>query len=153
MFFVGMWMELENVMLNEVSQPVKVKVTFSLMCGRYTCKLNVHIDTYIIFMHICIKWRREQDCISESVWEHYGMWEKERRMLGSEKWNIPSICENNITQCTLSCWIIGNRVKEKVSNWEVNLIKVWYVLIWNAKMNPPWTINIHFQKMKARRVK
>jgi hypothetical protein len=46
MLFAGEWMELENIMLSEVSQVQKVKShMFSLICGSY--KLNVYINIYI----------------------------------------------------------------------------------------------------------
>jgi hypothetical protein len=49
MLFAGKWMELENIMLNKGSQAQKVKVCmFSLRCGSYTYKINVHINTYMI---------------------------------------------------------------------------------------------------------
>jgi hypothetical protein len=54
MFFAAKWMELENIMLREVSQAQKVKGhIFLFICGRYTYKLNVYINTYmIIYMYI-----------------------------------------------------------------------------------------------------
>jgi hypothetical protein len=56
------------------------------MCGSWTCKLNVYIDTYIIiYTHKHIIYR-EQNHISESVLEDYRRQKKEnvKRMKNSE---------------------------------------------------------------------
>jgi hypothetical protein len=40
----------------------------------------------------------------------YGEVGEEKRMLESEKyWNTASVYEDNITQCTVSCWITGEQ--------------------------------------------
>jgi hypothetical protein len=44
MLFVGKWMELENFMLSKGWM-------YSIICGGQTCKLNVHIETHIIYIH------------------------------------------------------------------------------------------------------
>jgi hypothetical protein len=42
-------MELKNIVLSKVSQAQNVKShMFFLICGSYTYKINVHINTYII---------------------------------------------------------------------------------------------------------
>jgi hypothetical protein len=45
-----------SIMLNEVTQVQKVKdFMFSLICGRYTYKLNVYINIDMtIYMYICV---------------------------------------------------------------------------------------------------
>jgi hypothetical protein len=54
LWFAGKWMELENILLSEVSQAQKVKgYMFSVISGSKTYKLSLHINTYmIIYMHI-----------------------------------------------------------------------------------------------------
>jgi hypothetical protein len=53
-FLAGKWMELNNIMLNEVSQAQKIEGhMFSLIFGSYTYKLSVYIETYmIIYMYM-----------------------------------------------------------------------------------------------------
>jgi hypothetical protein len=40
--------------------------------------------------------------------------------------------EDSIMQCTVSCGII-----EEQSNGKFNLIKVWYIHVWNNRVTPP----------------
>jgi hypothetical protein len=49
MLFTGKWMELENIMLSEISKAQKIKGHLvSLFCGSQTYKINAHINTYMI---------------------------------------------------------------------------------------------------------
>jgi hypothetical protein len=53
--FAGKWMELEIIMLSEVSQVQKDKsYMFSLICGRQIQKINIYMNTNVIInIYIC----------------------------------------------------------------------------------------------------
>jgi hypothetical protein len=55
LLFAGKWMELENIMLSEVSQAQKIKgCMLFLICGNYNYNLNVYIEAYmILYIYIC----------------------------------------------------------------------------------------------------
>jgi hypothetical protein len=67
-------------------------------------------------IYVCIYRDREQNCISQSVWESYGRWEKKK--LETEKyWNNPSMYEYNIMHCIVRCWMLGEHGdRECISN-------------------------------------
>jgi hypothetical protein len=50
MLFTGKWMELENIMLNEMSQSQKVKDHDFPHMWKLDHKLNVAINTYIMYI-------------------------------------------------------------------------------------------------------
>jgi hypothetical protein len=54
MWFEGKWIQLEDMMLNEVSQAQKNKGhMFSLICGRQIQKINVYTKIRMIYKLIC----------------------------------------------------------------------------------------------------
>jgi hypothetical protein len=55
MWFEGKWLQLEDMMLSEVSQAQKDKGhMFSLISGRYIQKINIYTKmNMIIYKHIC----------------------------------------------------------------------------------------------------
>jgi hypothetical protein len=68
MWFEGKWMQLEDIMLSEVSQVQKDKGhAFSLLCGRQIQKINMYTKTSMI---IC-KHKYSMFVIIEL---HYGIW-------------------------------------------------------------------------------
>jgi hypothetical protein len=67
----GKGIKVEIIMLREASHPQKDKGhMFSLICGSWTCKINIHISTYMIInthtrvcVYVCVCEReREHDC-------------------------------------------------------------------------------------------
>jgi hypothetical protein len=72
-------------------------------------------------MNIHTERERQQHCIWGSIWKNYGEVGEGKRMLENEKcWNIASVYEDNVTQCTVIVkfhWIIGEQgARERVSN-------------------------------------
>jgi hypothetical protein len=54
MWFEGKWMQLEDILLSEVSQVQKDKCSmFSFICGRKIQKTNIYTKTNIIYKFIC----------------------------------------------------------------------------------------------------
>jgi hypothetical protein len=84
MLFIGKWLELENIMLSEISKAQKIKGHLvSLFCGSQTYKINAHINTYMILTththtHTHTHTQREHDLLVGLSEETTGRWEKER---------------------------------------------------------------------------
>jgi hypothetical protein len=88
-------MDLENIMLSDVSQAQKVKghmlsfmwklELYSKCTQKYIYELYIYISLYIKYIY------------------RYGVFENEKY------WNVGSVYEDNIMHCTVSCWIIGEQ--------------------------------------------
>jgi hypothetical protein len=163
MLFAGKWIELENNMLNKVSQ---VQWSQSSHDFPHVWKpVNVYIDTYMIiyiytyihvFTHIHIYSEKENKTVLLSPFEGALGGGRGKKCQNEKYWNNPSLCEHNIMNA-LYCELLTmrgawwQRMSEK---WWVNLIKAWCIQTWSSMVKPSETINIPlFLKMKAIRVK
>jgi hypothetical protein len=110
---------------------VYVYVVCAIKCVPDLQYQYTHKYIYLSSMHIFI-YRERTDCISGYAWGVYRRQERERVLDSENYWNIAYMYEDNITQCTVSCLIIGEQGDRERVIEGVNLIKTWYIHVWSA---------------------
>jgi hypothetical protein len=86
LLFAGKWVELENIILSEVSQVQKAKVCmFSLICGTQAqYKYNQYFEKHVMLMEGHIQEREgERKKVRRQIWLMYFLYKNEYKIFKS----------------------------------------------------------------------